>query len=98
MLVTVFVFFGSIFVLNAVGLFRITVPTVASVQESENYLKIVDLRGSMPIEVGAFYTGMELSEFYAVMEIPETVPPQTLLKDVVRFVPGYDFHVVKARK
>lgn len=97
-LITVTVFFGSIFVFDAVGLYQVTVPTVESVTQSGKYLKIADLRGSMTIEIGAQYTGMELSEFYKLMEIPEDVPSDTLLKYVAYYVPGYDFHTIKASK
>ena len=79
-LLTVAVFFGSILVFDAVGLMQVTVPTVESVQESGEFLKIADLRGSMTIEDGAFYTGMELTAFYEVMEIPQSVPADTQLK------------------
>jgi polyferredoxin len=91
-------FFGSLLIFNAAGIYQVTVPTISEVQESGNYLKIVDLRGSMSIEVGSFYAGMDLSDFYELMEIPETVPKETWLKDVVYYVPGYDFHVMKANK
>jgi len=97
-LLTVAVFFGSILVLDAVGLMQVTVPTVASVQESGEFLKIADLRGSMTIEDGAFYTGMALDAFYELMEIPRSVPADTQLKAVSQYVPGYDFHAMKASK
>ena len=77
---------------------RVTVPTMESVSQSENYLKIADLRGSMTIEIGAIYTGMELSAFYKLMEIPQEAPQNTLLKNVGYYVSGYDFHAVKASK
>jgi polyferredoxin len=91
-------FFGSLVAFNATGMYQVTIPTFSEVQEGENHLKIVDLRGSMSIEVGALYAGMDLSDFYELMEIPETVPKETWLKNVVSYVPGYDFHVMKASK
>ena len=96
--VGVVVFFGSIFMLDAAGLYQISVPTQEEVQEKGEYIGIQDLRGSMTIEQGAFYTGKKLDEFYSVMEIPEDVPADTLLKNVRQYVPGYDFHQVKAKK
>jgi polyferredoxin len=108
---TVLVFFLGIFVFDRTGLFQVTVPSLEpaaeaesrgsppeKVAESGNHLKIADLRGSMSIEAGAKYAGMELSAFYELMEIPRTVPKETWLKDVSRYVPGYDFHVIKANK
>ena len=98
MLAVVIVFFGCLFVFDRVGWLQITVPTIASVEENGRYLRIIDLRGSMSIELGAMYVGMELADFYELMEIPAHVPKETWLKEVVSYVPGYDFHVMKATK
>lgn len=95
---TVVIFFGSIFIFDVLGLYQVTVPSIDNVQQSGNYIKISDLRGSMTIEDGAMYTGMELSDFYKIMEIPDSVPNDTRLKEVVNYVPNYDFHVIKASK
>jgi len=32
------------------------------------------------------------------MEIPENVPKETLMKNISAFVPGYDFHTMKATR
>jgi ferredoxin len=88
-------FFGSFFALNKAGLFQLTVPNLQSMKESGERLKITDLRGMMDIETGAEYVGMGLSEFYRLMEIPETVPKETMLRDVSSHVPGWDFHVIR---
>lgn len=95
---SVAIFFGSIFILDAGGLYTVSLPTVAEIVEKAEYLGISDLRGSMSIEQGAFYTGKELGEFYKIMEIPTDVPKDTLLKYVNQYVPGYDFHLMKAKK
>ena len=92
------VFFGSLFIFDMAGIYQVTVPTLEAIAESGNHLKIIDLRGSMSIETGAKYVGMDLPEFYALMEIPDSVPKETLLKFVVNYVPGYDFHVIKATR
>lgn len=97
-IISVAIFFGSIFVLEAAGLYKVSLPTQEEVIEKEEYIKIRDLRGSMTIEIGAFYTGKDLEEFYKIMEIPMDVPKDTLLKYVYQYVPGYDFHVMKAKK
>jgi len=94
-IITVSVFFGSLFVFDRTGILRVTVPTLQSVQESGNFLRIADIRGSMSIEAASQYVGMELSDFYILMEIPETVPKETWLRDVSSFVHGYDFHVIR---
>jgi len=95
--VTIF-FFGALFALDAAGMYQVSIPAVADVRDSGAYINIADLRGSMDIETGASYVGMQLSDFYALMEIPKDVPKETRLKDVVSYVPGYDFHAMKATK
>ena len=80
---------------DKIGIFLITIPCIESVRESGYHLKIADLRGSLTIEMGVEYVGMELSEFYKLMEIPETVPPDTQMHNVSYFVPGWEFHVIR---
>ncbi|MDR2964485.1 MAG: 4Fe-4S binding protein [Treponema sp.] len=94
-IIIVTVFFGSLFIFNKTGILRVTVPALESVLESGNFLRIIDIRGSMSIEAASEYVGMELSEFYNLMEIPKTVPKETWLRDVSLHVPGYDFHVIR---
>ncbi|MCL2805890.1 MAG: 4Fe-4S binding protein [Treponema sp.] len=89
------VFFGSLFIFDRTGFLRVTVPTLESVQESGNFLKIKDIRGSMSIEIASQYVDMELDDFYDLMEIPKTVPKETWLRDISQFIPGYDFHVIR---
>jgi ferredoxin len=97
-ILSVTVFFGSIFILDALGLYTVSLPTQEEIQEKGDYIGIQDLRGSMSIEQGAFYTGKGLDEFYDIMEIPKTVSQETLLKNIQFEVPGYDFHSIKASK
>ncbi len=94
---TVCIFFGAIALLNTVGFLQVTVPPIGSIQQGGAPLNIMDLRGSMTIEEGAVYAGMDLAEFYRVMEIPKTVPATTPLNKVADYVPGYDFHAIKAK-
>lgn len=60
-LITVLIFFGSIFILDKMGLYQVSVPSIDQVEQTGDYIKISDLRGSMTIEEGAQYTGIELS-------------------------------------
>jgi polyferredoxin len=95
LLVTVMIFFTSMFVFQRVGLLRLTPPSLEWVLETGNYLRVSQLRGSMRIEQGAQYIGMELPEFYILMEIPADVPQRTRLRDVSRFNSSWDFHVIR---
>jgi len=97
-LVTVIVFFGSILVFDALGLMQLTTPTVEAVQESGEHLSLSQLKGSMTIEEGAAYVGMDVKAFKELMEIPENVPDGTKFKDISQTVPDYNFHQVIEEK
>jgi len=94
---TVCIFFGTIVLLSTAGLMQVTIPPLESVQQGGVPLNLIDIRGSMTIEEGATYVGMNLTEFYAIMEIPSLVPADTPLNAVQNYIPGYDFHAMKAR-
>jgi polyferredoxin len=94
---TVCIFFGVLALLNTAGLMQVTIPSLESVQQGDTHLNPIDLKGSMTIGEGAAYVGMKLAEFYTMMEIPETVPANTTLSTVKDYVPGYDFHAMKAK-
>ncbi len=91
-LITVLVFFGSILAFDAMGLMKLTTPTVEEVQASGVTLSLKELKGSMTIEEGAAYVGMDIKAFREMMEIPENVPDNTKFKEISQTAPGYDFH------
>lgn len=97
-ILSVGIFFGSIFILDTAGIYRVSLPSAEEVVQKGEYLDFEDLRGSMTIEEGAFYTGKKIEEFYDIMEIPEDVPKETQLKSVWNYVPDYDFHRIKASR
>lgn len=92
------VFLGGLVALDAVNLLEVSVPSIEKVEQTGEFIKLSDLRGSMTIADGARYAGLSLEEFYVAMEIPTSVPDTTQLKSVSTLVPGYDFHVIKASK
>jgi hypothetical protein len=95
-IISVAVFFGSIFILDRAGFYTVSLPSQSDVQDSGETIGIIDLRGSMTIEQGAFYTGKTLEDFYSIMKIPADVPKDTQLKNIYLYAPGYDFHTIKA--
>lgn len=97
LIINLIFFFGSLVILNSFGLLRFSLPKIETIQKTQDFIKFEDLKGSMSIELGAQYTGKELLEFRKLMEIPSTVPKETLLKDISNTVVGYDFHVAKTR-
>ena len=96
--ITLLFFFGSLFLFQQLGIYRVTVPSVSSITESGKYLQAEDLRGSMTIEMAAKYTGKDLAEFYTWMEIPPTVPKETVLKEITSYIPNYNFEQIKKKK
>lgn len=97
-LVTVLVFFGGILTFDALGLMRLTTPTVEAVEASGEHLPLSQLKGSMTIAEGAAYVGMEIEAFKERMEIPESVPDGTKLKEIEQLSPGYNFHQMVEEK
>ena len=95
-IITVLIFFVSLIILNFSGHLRLSIPSIQKIEETKNYIKFADLKGSMSIDLGAQYTGKNLSDFYKLMKIPESVSKETLLKEVSGIIPGYDFHVAKS--
>jgi NAD-dependent dihydropyrimidine dehydrogenase PreA subunit len=98
LLISLLLFFGGLLVANQLGIFTVTSPTVSSVTQSGKFLGAADLRGSMTIESAAQYTGKDLKEFYRWMEIPESVPKETTLKEITRILPDYSFEKIKETK
>lgn len=92
LVLVVILFFGSLAVLDAAGLYN-----VSAVPQAGETIQLVDLKGWMSITEGAQYAGMSIEQFYQTMGIPRSVPATTPLRDVGQFVPGYDFHAVKAK-
>ena len=91
-LVTVLVFFGVVLAFDAMGLMKLTTPTVEAVKAGGVPLSLKELKGSMTIGEGAGYVGMDIKAFRELMEIPENVPDGTKFKDISQTVPGYNFH------
>ncbi len=74
----------------------LSVPS--STETTENTSGTVDvsgIKGSMTIQEAMDSLSMESKDFYALFKIPETVPPQTILKEITNISPGYDFQQIK---
>ncbi len=97
-LLSVALFFGSLFILKPLGLYQVSLPSAEEIQETGEYIGFADLRGSMTIAQGAYYTGIDLENFYEIMEIPQQIPAEMRMKEVGLYVDGYDFHVIKASR
>lgn len=85
------VFFGSIFAFQAAGIYDI-MPEQLKAEEIVNFNEI---KGYMTIKDAAEATKTELKEFYKKFQIPENVPAETMMKNISKIVPEYNFDKVK---
>jgi polyferredoxin len=60
-----------------------------------NRVNVQRIIGSMTIEEAAESISIGIKEYYQLFKIPETVRPETKMKEIKNTVPGYDFHKVK---
>lgn len=70
----------------------------SSAETPENTSGTIDvsaIKGSMTIQEAMDSLSMEAKDFYVLFKIPETVPPQTILKEITNISPGYDFQQIK---
>ncbi|MBC3887900.1 4Fe-4S binding protein [Acetobacterium paludosum] len=58
-------------------------------------IDVSGIKGSMSIQQAMDSLNMNSADFYALFKIPETVPPDTLLKEISTVSPGYDFQQIK---
>ena len=89
--VVMILFWGSIFAAQSLGIYQIK-PNPISSNET---ISINELKGSMTISEAATATKIDLKEFYTKFSIPDSVPSDTMMKKIVNFVPGFDFHKIK---
>ncbi len=83
-------FFGSIFIFQAAGLY-----TFSTKVEAGAGMALRDVVGSMTIQELADAANMDLKEIYVKMKIPENVPADKKFKEIKDVAPDYDFHKVK---
>jgi len=86
------VFFGSIFAFQVSGLYKL-LPEPLKAGETIN---LDEIKGYMTINEAAEATHIELKEFYKKFQIPESVPAETMMKEISKTVPGYEFSQIKA--
>lgn len=85
------VFFGSIFAAQAAGVYTL-LPEQLKAGETINFDEI---KGYMTIKDAAQATNIDLHEFYKMFKIPESIPAETMMKEIGKTVPGYEFGDVK---
>lgn len=86
-------FFGGILISKSTGVFEMLPAKITS----ESKLKAEDIKGYMTIKEVSIGTGIEIKELYKKLEIPESVPVDTKLKDVKNFVSGFEVETEKEK-
>lgn len=89
--VIIVLFFGSILSFQAAGLYKL-VPQSA---EAGVFITLDEVKGYMTISEAAKATNTELKDFYKRYEIPVSVPPDTMMKNISKLVPEYEFDTMK---
>lgn len=74
----------------------LSVPATTETRENTSgTVDVSSIKGTMTIQEAMDSLSMDAKDFYALFKIPETVPPQTILKEIVNVSPGYDFQQIK---
>lgn len=67
----------------------------AGVSVGTDTVDISGIKGSMTIREASQSLNMDIQEFYKLFKIPEDVPAQTAMKEIVNISPGYNFEKIK---
>lgn len=91
LLLVMALFWGSVVVLQASGLYELLPEKPAA----GTIIPLEEVKGYMTLKEASEATGMELGALYEKMGIPKSVPPETMLKEVGGLVEGFDLHKAK---
>lgn len=86
-------FFGSIFISQGAGVYKVLPKQL----KAEETIAVNEVKGYMSIKEAATVTKTELEEFYVKFEIPRNVPSETLMKNISKIIPDYEFDKVKEK-
>ncbi|MGH4052662.1 MAG: 4Fe-4S binding protein [Clostridium sp.] len=87
------IFFMGVFISKTVGVFEVFPKQITA----ESKINVDDIKGYMTIKDVSIGTNIELKEVYKKLEIPETVPESTKLKEVSNFVAGFEVEVAREK-
>jgi ferredoxin len=87
----IFLFFGSIFISDASGIYKVIPDRIAAGET----ISLIEIKGYMTIEEASEAVGLSLGEFYDLYKIPTSVASNVKMKDIKKVVPSYNFDQVK---
>lgn len=90
-IIVVVIFFGGLLAGKSVGLFEVLPAQVTSGSK----LNAEEIKGYMTIKDVSTGTGIDIKEIYKKLEIPQSVPEDTKLKDVKNFVEGFEVETAR---
>lgn len=91
MIAVMAVFFGSIFALQAAGVYKLLPDQL----EAGDSISFDEVKGYMTIKEAADATKTDVKEFYKKFAIPDSVPDDTMMKDISKLVADYDLDKAK---
>lgn len=84
-------FFGTVLLAQAAGFYNV-LPKKA---EAGTKIAVSDIKGYYTIEDSAKEMGVSVEEVYKLLAIPQTVPTNTMMKNISQLVPDYNFDAAK---
>lgn len=92
-IIVMIIFFGGLLISKSIGLFNILPEPITN----ETTMSVEDIKGYMTIKEVSTGTGIELKDLYRTLEVPESVPEETKLKEVKTFVKGFEVEAAKEK-
>ncbi len=92
-LLVISIFCGGLLISKSVGLFDVLPKAITS----ETKLSVEELKGYMTIREVSIGTGIKIEDLYKKLEIPDSVPEDTKLKDIKNFVDGFEVETAKEK-
>jgi ferredoxin len=90
-IIVVGLFFAGVLISKTVGVFDVLPKQITA----ESKINVEEIKGYMTIKDVSIGTKIELKEVYKKLEIPDSVPESTKLKDVKNFVEGFEVEAAK---
>jgi polyferredoxin len=87
------IFFGGLLTSKSVGLFDVLPKPVTA----DTKLSVEEIKGYMTLNNVSTGTGIDIKDLYKKLEIPDSVPGDTKLKDVKNFVPDFEVEAAKEK-
>lgn len=85
------VFFGGIFISQAAGIYKVKNEPV----KQGEILTTSEIKGSISLKDLAKGLNIELKDLYTRLELPESIPSETKLKDIQKYIDGYTPEVAR---